>query len=111
MKEIEAKLKSDYPILWDFMETTLWPDVDGYNPIDLLHRIAYNGHPERSGKLIQELEALSKDDAFSNEDIARHFNGEDIGHPYEVVNGGNAKDFCLCMSESLAFIISLRAKT
>jgi hypothetical protein len=108
MTILETRFKSKYPVLFDFMETTLWPDVDGFNPIALLHQMAYYGHPEYSKNLIDNLKAISQDDSFENEEISSLFNREEIGHPYEVVNPGNAKDFCFSMSEALVFIVSLK---
>lgn len=108
INEIEGYFKSKYPVLLDFMETTLWPDVDGFNPIELLHRIAYFGHPSRSDELIEELKSIHSDSELTDLEIARMFNRENIGHPYEVVTETNAKDFCFSIQESLRFIVSLK---
>jgi hypothetical protein len=111
MEEIESRLKAGYPKLSHFLEDFLWQEADGNNPIELFHRVVYFGSQEYAGKWVEELKAISHDDAFSNEDISRLFNKNESGHPYEVVNTENAKDFCFSMSESLAFILSLKPKT
>jgi hypothetical protein len=108
MNEFETRFKSKYPTLWDFMETSLWPDVDGNNQILLLHQIAYFDDPTPAQKLVEELKALSTDNVIQGHEIASLFNQAGIDPPYQVVNPENAKAFCHNISESLAFIISLR---
>lgn len=68
------------------METTLWPDVDGFNPIELLHQFAYYDHPDRVRKMIEELRSIFSDENIRDEEISGLFNKEDIDHPYRVAH-------------------------
>jgi hypothetical protein len=102
IEEIESRLKAGCPKLFHFLEDFLWQEADGNNPIDLFHRVVYFGSQEYAGKWVEELKAISHDDAFSNEDISRLINKNEAGHPYEVVNKKSAKDFWFSVSESLA---------
>lgn len=108
MSQSHLYFKRQYPWLYNFMETSLWPDVDSFNPIESMHRYAYYDHSDSTRNMIEELKTLYSDDNISNEDISKIFNKEDIGHPYEVVNKDNAKDFCYSIYESLKFVNTLK---
>ena len=57
----EERLRLDYPVLYDFLYTTLWPGGDGTNVINLLVRVAWFGHPDRTRQLIDELKRVAED--------------------------------------------------
>jgi len=101
------RLALDYPILYDFMYTTLWPDVDGANVILLLVGVTWLAHPDRAKGLVAELKRVAADDDYSPEQLSKLFN-EDSYRPYIVVTPENAKDFCVSMAETLEFVVEKR---
>ncbi|XYH96308.1 hypothetical protein ACMHYB_52440 [Sorangium sp. So ce1128] len=105
---IEPVFQARYPQLCHFLQTTLWPDVDGFNAIALLHQAAFFSPPETARRLIAELRALSADPEIRGEEVSGLLNQEDIDHPYRVVTPANAKDFCYSMQESMELILSLK---
>jgi hypothetical protein len=70
----ETRFQAAYPVIHDILETTLRPDVDSYNLLEVLHRILLRAHPERAKVLVEEFDRLSKDDSFSAAELTAIFN-------------------------------------
>ena len=105
MTVAEEQLRRDYPVLHDFLYTTLWPASDGTNVINLLVRVTWSGHPDRSRQLIEEFKRIANDAEYSPRRLSELFN-EEIHHP--LVNPENAKLFCASMAETLEFVVERR---
>lgn len=101
----EERLGLDYPVLYDFLYTTLWPGSDGTNVINLLVRVAWFGHPDRTRRLIDELKRVADDAEYPPQPLSELFNQE-IHHP--LVTPDNAKLFCVSMAETLEFVVERR---
>lgn len=59
-----------YPSLFNFLDTTLWLDVDGVNLLELLHRTLRHAAPPRASQLVDEVEALANDRRLSDAALA-----------------------------------------
>jgi len=102
----DERFRLDYPILYDFMYTTLWPDVDGTNVINLLVRVSWFGHPDRSRSLIDELKSVAEDAEYPPPRLSELFNRENESG---LVTPDNARLFCVWMAETLEFVVERRA--
>lgn len=66
---VDDDLRERYPALYEFFSTTLWPDVDGDNLLELLHRVLAHWHPERVRSIVAELGQLREDTLLDDEDL------------------------------------------
>jgi hypothetical protein len=73
MQPIHADLARRYPQLFNFLETTLWPDVDGVNLLELLHRCMRHGSAENVSRLVEEFERIADDHRFSVDELVSMF--------------------------------------
>ena len=70
----ETRFRAIYPVIHNILDSTIRPDVDSYNLLEVLHRILLRAHPERAKALVAEFEQLWKDDSFSDEELTKIFN-------------------------------------
>lgn len=101
----QDRFPSDYPVLHDFMYTTLWPDVDGTNVVLLLVGVTWLAHPDRARRLIDELKRVADDPEYPRHRLSELFNRENC---YPLVTPANAKIFCASMAETLEFVVERR---
>jgi hypothetical protein len=106
MTAASERFRLDYPVLYDFLDTVLRPGGDGTNVINLLVRVAWFGHPDRTRRLIDELLRIAEDAGCPPQQLSELFNQE-IHHV--LVTPDNAKLFCVSMAETLDFVVERRA--
>jgi hypothetical protein len=99
----DAEFKNSYPTLWDFLETTLWPDVDNDNLFEMLHRTMKFGPAEWTKRTVEEFQKLSDDDRFDRVYLAELFNRE-IGSRYRVFSQDNARELLWTLAQYLRYL-------
>ncbi len=94
---------ASYPNIWNFLDSTLWPDVDSYNLFVMLHRVMKHGHPDGTAQLVEEFKRLSGDDRVDASRLADLF-GRELPPIYQVVNIQNAKQMIYTLAEYLEYL-------
>jgi hypothetical protein len=100
----DAEFSQRYPVIWDFLDTTIRPDVDGYNLLEMLDRVLRRAHPDRAKRLVAEFESLSRDHTISPEDLETIFNIE-LESPYKIIQRANARDVIYSLAEYLRYLL------
>jgi hypothetical protein len=90
MTDVEERVAQEYPDIAQFVRTTLWPDVDGHNLLELLHRVLRHWDPAFALGLVEDLERLSEDDSFTPGELADLFS-RDLSPRFVMLDEHTAK--------------------
>lgn len=103
MQALHADLARRHPQLFNFLETTLWLDVDGVNLLELLHRTMRYSPSANAQRLVEDLERLVDDTAFSDEELTSLFT---TGVPvaYHAVTTESVRSFLQMLAEYLRYL-------
>jgi hypothetical protein len=85
MADLEARVLDAYPDLAQFLRTTLWPNVDGDNLLELLHRVMRHWNPAFVRGLVADVERLSGDESFTRSEIVDLFS-RDVAAKYVMLD-------------------------
>lgn len=99
----EARFRAAYPVIHDILETTIRPDVDSYNLLEVLHRILLRAHPDRAKALVEEFDRLSKDDSFSAEELTEIFN-QDVPPECALMHEATVAAVIFSLAEYLRYL-------
>jgi hypothetical protein len=72
----ETRFRAGYPVIHNILDSTIRPDVDSYNLLEVLHRILLRAPADRAKALLDEFDRLWKDDSFADEELTEIFNLE-----------------------------------
>jgi hypothetical protein len=70
----EAEFQASYPVIFDILDSTIRPGVDGCNLLELLHRILIRAHPQQAQALVEEFDRLWQDRSFTAAELTEIFN-------------------------------------
>ena len=73
MADLEARAGAAYPDLTHFLRTTLWPGVDGWNLLELAHRVMRHWNPTFARGFVRDVEGLAADASFSDAELVELF--------------------------------------
>ena len=99
----ETRFRATYPVIHHLLDSTIRPDVDSYNLLEMLHRILLRAHPARAKALVAEFDRLWKDESFSDEDLTEIFN-RDVPPECALMHESTVRAVLFSLAEYLRYL-------
>jgi hypothetical protein len=105
-KNPEQRFSEQYPSLYHFLEVNIWTGVDGYNLLEMFHRVMRYSHHDEVRNLVLETQRLVSDTSLADSAIVELFN-RDVPAEFQIMNAPNCRALLNTLAGFLTYLFDV----